>query len=434
MVRDAQTGAPIPGAWVTWRLPPGRTVEAVLSDPDSAALGVGLISDADGRFLVPRLPADLEIASTLFAVARGYAYGAATPALRGEVVFELRPAASLTVLLAPFPPDGRAPELTLESTAVPRAVLDALPSWSDQPDRCGVACLPPGPYTLRLDGQVVTSLTLAAGESRQLTLRPPPRYSTAIAVEGPALPRGPCQLDLIDLTTGRRTEVVLDAQGSGQAGLPAGRYAAFLWDDMSMVRLRGVIEAGPDGAPARLEAPLAPPPTWFTIRGPDGPSRSGELGAICLDAPHTSLIHVQATGEPGRFAAALEPGRYGLFDGALWLGAVDVSGAPVDVARTSGAATVRWRLPDGLQDREQVRARLAVVPVPLASARPDLVEGFADLTATEVRIGAASRTWEVPLAAAGDYRLIGSTELGPLDVTIHLAPGGEAEVSLPPSR
>jgi hypothetical protein len=91
LVRDAQTKAPIEGAWLAWRLPPPEVVERVLGDLAFRDPRFPMVTGADGTFAVERLPDDMPISATLYAVALGYAHGSLVVGDRREVVFELSP-------------------------------------------------------------------------------------------------------------------------------------------------------------------------------------------------------------------------------------------------------------------------------------------------------------------------------------------------------
>ncbi|MCA8922417.1 MAG: carboxypeptidase regulatory-like domain-containing protein, partial [Planctomycetes bacterium] len=419
LVRDAQTQLPIPGAWITWRLPPPAVVEQVLADPGFSDPRFAMISDAAGRFAVERLPDDLPGSFTLFAVAPGYAYRALTVGLARELVVELTPMGTLEVRVRGEDP----PRVSLTSREH-AAIARELPAWGDDPTAFRIAHLPPGVYGVRLESDPSGSgaeVVVLAGQLTRVELTQPPRERLAgrVAAHGGG-PLAGASLAFVHAETFARVEVEVDAAGDFACRLPAGRYAAFVVHGDSERRVGELVEPG--RGPLLLEPGPSASDSRLRLTCAGGPLRSRSLGIARVDAPLTSLLFLSPDpSEPGVYVCAAEPGRYALFDGVCFWGVVPLPGSPT-LDLSPRTLEVELGLGD-LEAGERVRGELALVPLPLLEGRPDLAARLPALFAREFVASRDRARLRVPLGAAGAYVLVGQSDLGPFRERVDLTSG-----------
>jgi hypothetical protein len=435
LVRDARTKAPIQGAWVAWRLPPPRTVEQVFLEGTDrlAAPGPSMVTDAEGRFRVERLADDAPRSNVVYAVARGYAYGAARVGLRREVTIDLEPAGALEVELLGQPRDP-APRLEVapewgDPSEEARIVLDALPRWEEEASArlFRLAFLRPGRYRLALDGVPAGSAEVPAGGTGFALLSRAPLERVAGAAVGPEGPLVERNLLLVAEEGGAEVELRTDGAGRFEGEAPAGRHAAYLVDGSSLRVLEGGVEGGAGEASLRLGG--RGDPVRLTVRLDGRPLEGDDVGLLRMGARLPDLVHLAPEGE-GVYSGAAPPGPYGLFRDRLLLAEVrlpEESDAALDL-RTR-ALSVAWLVPDDLEDGERLRGRVALVPLFIAAdarLRPRFLDG--GTIPFEARRGGPPLT--LPVVAPGDYILLGESDLGPFEAPVRVPAGKPFEVRL----
>ncbi len=423
-VVDAVSGAPIARAWVAWRLAAPHDVDEVLADPELCDPSLEGISDEAGRFVLGRLEPDAYAGFELVAVARDYAYGVARAPLGEEVTIALAPAATLE--LAVFDAAG-APRVRLSAPGDPartRELARLAPLLPPLPEQ-RVTHLPPGPIRVELLGEGVgADGTLYAGAVTRLELRCPPRVRVSGTVQGgsrragaglrlvPQQERGPDALAASNAVT-------LDPAGRFALELPAGRYAAFLLEGRSERRLPGWVDV-PVAGELPLEAPE--PAHSLTVELRDAahaPRTSSNLGLVSLEAL-SSLIHVEPTDTPGQHRAALEAGRYALFDAGTLVDVVEVPRAPVVVGPERRRLEIAWRLPAALAPQEWLVGEVALVPLVVTRARPDLAERYRGAAQRRFRAGRGAPTFAFEVRFPGRYLIEGESDLGPFAVEVEV--------------
>lgn len=438
LVRDARTKAPIPGAWIAWRVPPPEVCDRVFSDPATLQGAGGLVTDAQGRFDVDRLPDDEQPSSTLTAVARGYAPASVRPGLREEVVLELAPSGSLEVVIDE-PLDV---VLELASGAAParvalRARREADGRPAAGPLRWRVDWLQPGRWCALLDGREVAATDVVEGQTARLVISAPPW----VEVEGTVLgadPRGVVHLTPVDGDPAVPGAGLVLADGRFAGSLWPGRYAVSLekaasWSER---RVPGVVEVVPGMPPLVLQVPPASERLEVLLAQDGQPTSSDGLGLVALDLPEDDpfggdLVHLEPTGEPGVHAGSAAPGLYALFDGDLLLAPSVVLPAAgrLGVDRREATCRLRFALPPELRQDEVLRARVVLIPEVLAR-RPALRARFATQGHVDAVVSHASPSVAVSLGHPGRYLLVGESDLGPLEAWVDLTPGGEVTVRL----
>lgn len=447
LVREAATGRPIAGAWVTWRYPHTSACEAVFASGSLLDEGAGeMVTDAKGRFDVQRLPDDLGIASTLFAVAPGFGVAALRPSLREEVVFDLERGGTVEVRLRG--PEGWLPipgrtahstwrdqdhgEVTVESVREPARGCNAgaadYASGGHEGWVYRVRHLAPDDYRVRVVGRDVGIARVAAGATVVLEATLP----TWVEVAGTLIGHTDADAKVVLTRDGGGIEALLDVTEEGEVRGRAheGHYAATLRDPAGSERRLGQIEVRAGGPPLRLEAPSPGEQVEVMLRGAREaarvlglvafePGSEGELVALAPD-PARPDVHV------GR----ARPGAYGLFDGPTLLTAVTLPARRlVVVDATPFTAVVRFELPRALRPDEVVRGRVALVPELLGWVRWLRAELVANWSHT-LRLSHASPRLEVELVVPGRYLLVGETDLGPFEAWVDLAPGAERVLEL----
>lgn len=439
-VIDAATRQPIAGAWVAWRLPPPELVEQLLPRAEAGDPG---ISDAEGRFALERLPDDLALHSSVHAVAPGYAYLVHPAPLAAELELALTPAATLELVLDPPPaPGAEAPpvRVRLEPLASPtplpllRRLTRALPPWGEQPERYWLRHLPAGRYRLHVDPQVagerVHELSLTAGQVSRVRIQRAPRVEARGVLSGPEGPLADAELLLIDLETATSYPLRTGPAGTFARELPLARYRVRLLDGRSERALPGEHTPGPG---LQLELPERGDDHSLRLTRGGEPLRSDQLGLVRLDLALGDLIDLPPGAEPGSYLTRAPAGRYALFEGACYLAELELPRLPGAAALDLplGALEVALRLPTELRPDEAIRGTLALLPSLVHGARPDLAERFLEAAALPLRLTRSERSLRVPLAAAGSYRLLGQSDLGPLRATHELEPGGRIELEWP---
>ena len=431
---DAATGRPIRGAWVAWRPPPGALIEQILP---AAQPGDPGITDSEGRFVLERLPKDLALADTVYAVAPGYGYAARRAGL-SELVLALPAASALEVVLDPpplraeaHPPVGIRVE-SLSEDPLAAALCAALPPWGDERERYLLSHLPPGRYRVRVDPQAGGSRTheveLRAGPTQRLAVSRAPRAELSGSILGPHETISRAELALVDLETFTRYIVETDERGRFRTELPLTPYALFLLDGRSERAIPGEFTPGSE---LSLEVPPRGQPVEIKLREGDRPLVAQDLGLVRLDARFGDLVALEALpNQPGTYVSILSAGRYALFAGVSLLSELVLpqpsDAPPTVVARGHVELELAW--PSELRPDEVVRGTLTLVPAVLKRERPDLYQRFA--ASSLVFHARAGSALSYPLGRAGVYELSGQTELGPLRGTLELAPGQRTRIPI----
>lgn len=438
-VVDAATRQPIAGAWVTWRPPPVELVERLLPE---AEVGDPGISDVQGYFVLERLPSDLALAHTVYALARGYGFASQRADASGEVVLALPAACGLELVLDPPPPpssserEGPPVQVTLEpvpATPALRRLTAGLAPWGAERERYRLGHLPPGRYRVRVDpqvaGQRVHEVELRPGTTTRLRITRAPRAELGGAfVQLPeAGPEGRA-LIAVDTETLTRYELRLGPQGTFEAELPQARYALVLQDGLSERSIPGRFEPQRD---LQLEPPSRGDEVELQLQEGSSPLVSSELGLVRLDQPFGDLIALAPRGSAGLHVGRAPPGRYALFLGLTLV-------AELSLPRPPGSGLLRverselwfeFPLPAGLGPEEEVRGTLSLVPMLLEEQRPDLAPRFASAGVPFV-VTSERPLIRVALGLPGRYRAAGVSDLGPCQGTHELAAGARPRLEL----
>lgn len=443
LVRDAATHAPIPGAWLTWRHPDPWACEQVLGA--GARRGdsrTGMVTDSGGRFAVERLAdGDVEVASTLFAVATGYAVASMRPGLREEVVIDLEPMGALEVLVRNVPSELLQDEPMLGRVRVARRDDPAreiplmVQRWHEGARAYRAAHLTRGGYGVRLLGRDVGVVAIEPGQTARLEVELPAVVDVQgviTGVEGHAWVRlghpdghwygpSPGSSETSDWT-GHLS--IVDGRVSGS--VHEGRYVAVLIDQRGTERrLPDVVEVR-EGRPLALRAPDVGVPVAVRVRA-NGVEVDGGIALVPLDLREDpcgpDLLYLEQRG------GHAGPGRYGVFLGHDFAGEVVLPAGPVVLDVTPFEASVRWGLPAALREDEVLRGRLVVVPEALARDAA-LRRRYTAAAGERLRCGRTSPTTSIRLHVPGRYLLTGETDLGPFELWVDLAPGVEVVVPL----
>lgn len=418
LVRDAQTKQPIAKAWIAWRLPPPALVDRILESAQFRDPRFKMISDAQGRFQVDRLPDDQPTSHALFAVARGYAYAVHREVgLQEEVVFDLQRSGTLIVDLE-GPADPR-PRLRLRTNiAHGQHLLDALPTWGGNPTQFTLTHLRPGSYAVHLDTILrARKLTINAGATTHLKLDRPELRRVTGTLRGV---QQPTTITFRDGSGEQQGSVTTDRLGGFRLNINNMGYTVFVEDGKSVRRLPGFVEL-PEHGPLLLDMP--PRGEQVRVRFTRGgkPLVSRGLGLVSLSNqvsdgnPHLgTLVHLAPTKTPGTYAAQAPKGRYGLFDGTSYFGPLQVPCDPGPRALETTTLTVTWTLPKTLRRGEIVRGELALVPRDLYSDDRAAAVRFAQGAQRLFRASHAHPRLELPLGVRGQYVLLGKTDLGAL--------------------
>jgi hypothetical protein len=402
------------------------------------------ITDAQGRFVVARLPSDLALAHTLYAVAPGYGLASQRARVGVEVVLALPAACGLEVVLDPPPPPGSGSNGSGSAASPPaRIALEALTqdpglrrltasleAWGQERSLYRLGHLPPGRYRVHVDPQVagerVYEVELQAGATTRLRVTRAPRVQL-----GGALVRVPAGaagggLVAIDVETMTRYEITLGREGTFSAELPQARYALVLLDGQSERRLPGRFEPARD---LQLEPPARGEEVELVLQEGSRALVSSELGLVRLDQPFGDLLALEPRGREGLHVTQAPPGRYALFLGTSLVAEVDLprppGAEPISVERFS--VLVEVPLPPELGAKEEVRGTLSLVPELLEIQRPDLAQRFAGAGVPFAVTTGAPRV-RVSLGRPGRYRAAGVSDLGPCLGTFELR--AEARVLL----
>lgn len=430
VVRDARTGAPIPEAWVTWRLPGPAVLDDTIEQVEFFRYSdTGMVTDALGRFEVQRLPDDQPVAHTLFASARGYGSAALRPGLREEVVFDLEPMATLVVRVSGWDPEaGRGWQCPFH---LERAGLRVTPEheWQETEGERKVWRIPllaPGRWRVQVAGRTAAEVSLAPGQVVAVDVAVPPLVVVEGVVVG-AEPDDELAVTRLDLLGENPRSTRLD-RGAFALEVPAGTYVFTLLARKEIAASLAVLDVQP-GLPR------------LTLRVPVTHAVDVDLGAPRKDVALLALDDERGLGlsvlasdaaRPGHHFTRAATGRYAVVqEDGPFLGVIDV---PADRAlrleTTPFRVTLRFDAP-GLREGEVIRGKLWLLPQVLVE-RPTLRRLYEqETTQIALRVSRDGPTVGVDLVAAGPYHLVGETDLGPLEVPLDLAPGlGEVVVPL----
>ena len=398
------------------------------------------ITDAEGRFVLERLPSDLALAETLYAVAPGYGFASQGAEVSQEVVLALPGACGLEVLLEPPPPPGGAePPVRVALEPVGEApelarLTAALAPWGRDRSSYRLGHLPPGRYRLRVDPQVagerVYPVELRAGVTAQLRVARAPRAELGGSfIRLPQSAEG-SGLEAIDVETWTRYELELSPEGTFASELPRARYALVLREGRSERLLPGRFEPASD---LQLEPPPRGDAVELELREGARPLVSSELGLVRLDLPFGDLLALAPEAEEGIYTAQAPPGRYALFLGPSLVAELSLprppGAGPLSVVRSE--VLLEFPLPPDLRSDEEVRGTLSLVPERLESTRPDLARRFAESGLPFV-VSSERPLIRLPLGAAGRYRVVGLSDLGRCSGTFELGPGARVRLELDP--
>ncbi|MBT7690877.1 MAG: carboxypeptidase regulatory-like domain-containing protein, partial [Gemmatimonadales bacterium] len=232
LVRDATTHAPIPGAWIAWRLPPPEVSEQVLAGARPRDPAFTMLSDDAGRFRLDRLPDDAllqskspRVSSKLFAVAKGYAYGALTVGLARDVLFELQPMGSVDVDVSGE--DGDPPRLSVVTLRPKRGAQGSITAVALSDTIVRLRPLPPGPCEVSVDpedGGLPVTVNVAPGRVTTVRLKRPAFLPLAgtLTMQGQTV-EARLRFERTPRHVGRVFQVKTDAFGRFELRVPAGR-------------------------------------------------------------------------------------------------------------------------------------------------------------------------------------------------------------------
>lgn len=438
LVREAASGRPIAGAWVTWRYPHPQICEEVFASGSLREAGAGeMVTDAEGRFDLQRLPDDEGVASTLFAVARGFGVAALRPGLREEVVFDLERGGTLEVHLRgperlgheqsrPATTWGTGP-VSIEPADEPAGAfnLGEFPGQRDGRWIYRAPNLARGDYRVRVLGRDVGVTTIEPGATRIVEATHPADLVVTGTLAGREDDDAEVILRALDWLALHSLEV--DGAGGLSGTASEGRFAAALYNAAGSEWPLGEVEVRAGGPPLRLEAPPRGDPVEVMLRGAREAVRT--LGLVALDQGDL----VALTPDPARpdvNVGRARPGRHALLDGPTLLGLLTLpAGGLLVVDATPFTAAVRFELPRALRPNEVVRGRAALVPEVLAG-RPRLRAEIVESWARTLRLSHDAPRLEVELVVPGRYLLVGETDLGPFEAWVDLAPGAERVLEL----
>lgn len=433
LVRDAATHVPIRGAWLAWRLPPPSISEKVLSNTGPRDPAFRMLTGPSGRFRVDRLPDDASISSTLFVVAKGYAYGALTVGLARDVVFDLVPMGSLEVEISGAVEDAN-----------PGGVLEIQPK-NGPPDPIEIRAegersvrvphLPAGPCTVTLDRQLggaSVTVTVTPGQVTQVKLTRPTTLSLTGTLTSQS--RGlAARLEFMETTRLSWHTVNTDEFGRFELDVPRGRYVAHWFETktLSLWRVGAVLEAGAQGVQLAWDpSRLVDVELRLKRQGRD---KDASLTLFSLDEHLGTIVELIAQdGDSARvFRAKAVPGPYVLLEGVkiggvqevLQWGEFKAPGVHSSVLNIR-STPLTWGGLEGLEDSEIVRGEFRLLPMAAAS-RPWLNSMIT--LSTKARTFRASRRG-APLnllsGAPGRFALIGKSDLGPFRVELDLPSNG----------
>jgi hypothetical protein len=404
LVRDAITGAPIEGAWITWAVPTPDACETTFDELHADDFAGEMVTDAEGRFEVTRLADDAGPRPTLYAVARGHATASLRPGLRQDVIFDLQPMATLELHA---PPNGR--RVILEALPAERAPALDLAAASVMV----VSHLAPGRWRARLAvSREWTEVTLTPGERRRLELAAPPTgevdvralegFSTAFLVSD--------DMWSVELPLLAETPVLPAA---------AGRYVAVAWRGQALLDL-GDVEMRP-GERVQLIPPRQPlSAVSLALRWSRPPEdKEPMLHLLRIDGRDLAILDRQ--GDDGPYVGPAPAGRYLVFHGSLPLAELSLPAArQVQLACDPVTVALRFQTPAALREGEALRGRVALVPL-AATRLPRWQQENMAWHEVEFLAGPGREPATVEVVLTGPYVLRGETDLGPFEVTVDLA-------------
>lgn len=445
LVREARTGLPIAHAWLTWQ-PPGIGADEWLDRLGPEDVATGMVTGADGRFDVDRLPDDEQVSSTLYAVASGYAAIGLRPGLREEVVFDLVPMGSLEVRitgLTPLDPTWDRPGSVSPGRVPPAVTIEPVPEDPTRPAAAALvdprsvvaraARLAPGRWRVSFRGAAPQVVEVSAGGTAvvELTLAPAEEITGTVAGCSSGV------LLLAEADGGGAPHRFALTEGSFRGRLRAGRYRATLELDEdgdgsreTERKVPDVVEVRPGESRLLVQAPARGDQVQVALTRAGLPYRSAGLGLVALDeANQGSLIALFPDAErPGLHRGEAPAGRYALFEeGRLLASDLPIPTAGVVVASDRAAVQVRFLVPSTLRSHESLRGVVALVPQLLQG---DAARRFRWAETARFGLTRDAAVVTLQIVAPGRYLLTGETDLGPFEAWVDLAPGVEVTVPL----
>jgi hypothetical protein len=438
LVRDARTGLPIAHAWITWVPLSHGIADDVLSRVGPEEVATGMVTGADGRFEVDRLPDDQRVSSTLHAVAAGYAATGLRPGLREDVVFDLQPMGSLEV--REQLPAGSRVQQAAAGRGARLVTIEPVPEDLTRPTEfvavieplhlARASHLAPGRWRVRFPGAEPRIVDVTAGATTVVEIAAAPQA----VVEGTVVGAGTGSLLLVsvDEDEGSAPLSLPLTEGTFHARLDVGRYRATLTldaDRQTERRLPDVVEVRPGESRLVLHAPPAGDEVQIRLTRAGRPYSSASLGLVALDEATRGSLIALAASDPGVHVGQAPAGRFALFDGQRLLAgdlSLPVAGGLV-VAADLAEVRVRFALPAGLRSEEVLRGKVSWIPGVLSG---DLARRFAEAEQSTLRLTRDASVVTFEIAAPGRYLLTGETDLGPFEAWVDLAPGVEVTIPL----
>jgi len=418
-------------------------VDEVLASLGPKDVGTGMVTGADGRFAVDRLPGDLQVSSMLYAVAAGYATIGLRPGMREEVVIDLPPMGSLEVRnarLSPVDPDafsvfaGAPPSMVTIEPVSPDATLATVYAEVDASVSVArVSHLAPGRWRVSFVGAQPQVVEVPAGGTKVVELT----ISPASEITGTVVGCTSGVLVLARVDGGEHRRFALKG-GEFQGPLRPGRYRATVAFDANgdqthetELAVPGEVELRAGESRLVIQGPLRGEKVQVVVAVAGRPYRTEGLGLVALDEPSRgSLIALFPDEErPGLHHGEAPAGRYALFDhGSLLTHDLRLpSTGPASVVADRSEVRVRFALPSALRPDESLRGWLSLVPQILSG---DLAGRFRMGRRLKLSLTASAPGLTLDIVSSGRYLLTGETDLGPFEVPVDLTPGVEVTVPL----
>lgn len=404
VVRDANTGAPVEGAFVAWE---PEVVKGGASRDDAR-------TDPRGGFSIERRD-DTDRRLFVFEPRRGL-LGEGRVGLEATVELEVTPAAWLEVRVGP-PGD---------SVGVVRVDEGSVEVWEHTRREAWRIALWPGAWRVRTGSGAEAAVQLEAGRSVRIDL-PGETTTPTRRVRGQVLGLDPDEVRwgrvhfLVSLQDDRSEySAELEADGRFEGQVPVGE----VFPMVSTSRRSSLLEGADASSAWSLRAPET---SLVRLDGARAPGLRTQGDQVIPVAARARLESRDTSEVDGAVVVHVEPGDYVVFDPVheliLARFRAPTAGA-VECADRSGSFRLRLRIP-GARAGTWVRGSLTVLPADLA-ANPAL--GKSRGTSFYAADG---EVVELPIGLPGRYVLRGESWVGPIGpVEMDLAPGCELELTL----
>lgn len=402
-VVDALSGAPIPGAWLSWRRPTPSLAERFLDGKPRSDPALRMITDAEGRFQLERLPDEEEPSGRLSVIALGYATRSVTVGLRRELKLALRPTGRLELKLSSGRPPSPLRILPLDGKPGAKRFLKGyVPEFIGA--HLSLGALPPGRYRVQVGAQEKLAL-VTPGRRSELAFVMPTALRQEGIFSGLEGERGSLIFRQQGASAGTFPEAKLDPDGRFSLRLRPGVYDIDLRLGFSERRIASAKSL--DGSPLSLSIGELGEVLNIELSEAGQAVTSDELGLVSEDGLNALFIERRG---PKHLTRALL-GRYLLFDGHRFLGLVENKGAALRIERKHRSVSISVKLPADLGSEERIRGSIVAIPEPATrlgrlSARY-LLEPDAQFRAAREGV-----ILELELSWNGRFKLLLDSDLG----------------------